>query len=278
MRHLDSPGEEIEGGEHPFQDSITAAAISSYFVDIFKHNFKTGSLSFSSHIEGFLSGILGDIPLPQGIERGDLIERYRVFISNMLDEKKLVAGLDEYVNSPRRIDKMLRKYRSRMKQLMSTAEVFQHEEYPGRLSVEIYRAILTYRDGMKFMAGVLSSLFKTRAGWRKAPTQRMMIQAREKVNVEFLGSFLTFLLEFSRLLAALQIWSSSSLDEIFQIKTLRFDMLPPAVLDERLFMLQDSVSSFRDQLTHIGGLPVLEKVDPVTEDSLREIALAMISQ
>lgn len=275
MRPFSSPEMDVDSELHGFQGSIAAVAMSSYFVDIFRRDFKPGSPPFAIHFENFLSGILGNIPMPSSISRDDVVERYSTFIKEILDEKKLVFALDQHNADIKRIGKMLGRYRAYAKQLVLVKEIFQDEEYPGELYVEVYRAISTYQDGIRFLANLFGHLFKTRAGFRSAPTPKKILEAKERVSLDFLGSFVTFLMEFSRLLLAVQIWSSASLEELFQIKTLRFDILPRTILDERLSILQDSVSSFREQLANLGVVTHSGKADQATQDSFREIALAM---
>jgi hypothetical protein len=202
--------------------------------------------NFQRFMDTFAENSLRGIPLPSGFHFETVLVRFRDRLSNWTTEyKKMIESAEP--KEPGTIKKAIRKARDEGGDSLDLiVKSLKSDDFPPILWMEISRARLAFLDSMEFMIKRMETWF------RYAPRHQSQSRPRSKLTQSMMSPFLQLfrsfaqsMVDFSRMLLFIEIWSCTSEAEVFSNRHWTLRNVSTGAFEEAYFGLHQSISSLR---------------------------------
>ncbi len=202
--------------------------------------------NFQRFMDTFAEKSLRGIPLPPTFHFETVLVHFRDRLRNWtIEYKKMLESTEP--KEPGTIKKAIKKARDEGGDSLDLiVKSLKSEEFPPILWMEISRARLAFLDSMEFMIKRMETWF------RYAPKYEGQSRPRSRLTKSMMSPFLQLfrsfaesMIDFSRMLLFIEIWSCRSEEEVFSNKPWTLRNVSPEAFEEAYYGLHQSISSMR---------------------------------
>jgi hypothetical protein len=216
--------------------------------------------NFQLFMDRFAEESLNDLRLPKSFRFDTVLSRYQEKLRAWtLDYKRTIESTEP--KDPSTLKKAIKRARDEGGDSLDlVVRSLKSEEFPPILWMEFSRARKVFLDSIEFMIKRMGVWFS------HAPKYYSQSRSRSKLAksmaepfVPLFHAFASSMVEFSRMLLFIEIWSCSSEDEIFSNKRWTLRNVEPQAFEQAYFALNGSISSLRQvyfQIANTRSAPV----------------------